>query len=174
MQKSSLTVLVLALPLVVLGCGDTTTGGEDMAANVVIPHNFDQINKEILQPSCAGFSVCHSTAGQKDAGKLNLEVDPYNALVGAMSDNAKAKGEGLLRVKPCDAAKSFLHVKLVLPNNTDPKTDYGNYMPDTNPHLPAEQIKAIDDWINRGALLNEPATVTGSACTLFKDMGATD
>ena len=50
--------------------------------------------------------------------------------------------------------------------NTDPQTDYGHYMPDTNPHLPMEQIQAIKDWIDRGALKSEPATVSGNKCTL--------
>ena len=43
-------------------------------------------------------------------------------------------------------------------------------MPDTSPHLPAEQIQAIKDWIDRGALRDEPATVTGKSCTLGPDM----
>ena len=40
---------------------------------------------------------------------LDLKTDPYTALVGVLSDNAKAKGEGQLRVKPCDSAHSFMH-----------------------------------------------------------------
>src|SRR5439155_1097401 len=72
-------VSLLGLALFVIGCDDPKGGGQDMAVNVVIPHNFEQINTEILQPSCAAFSVCHSTAGNKDAGHLNLEVDPYKA-----------------------------------------------------------------------------------------------
>ncbi|MGZ6176601.1 MAG: hypothetical protein ACXWNB_12265 [Candidatus Binataceae bacterium] len=153
-----------------------------MAVNVVIPHNFDQINTEILGPSCAGFSVCHSGAGAHDANKLNLAAtnldgsanDPYTALVGALAQNAKAMGEGQLRVKPCDSAHSFLIFKLQLAQNQDLVTGYGHYMPDTNPHLPSEQIQAISDWIDRGALRSEPATVTGRTCTLAGDMGAHD
>jgi hypothetical protein len=133
---------------------------------VVVPHNFDQINTQILQPSCAAFSVCHSASGASMAGHLDLKTDPYGALVGKLSDNAKAKAQGLLRVKPCDSAHSFLTIKLELPQNLDPKTDYGHYMPDSNPHLPSEQIQAIKDWIDRGALQNEPATVSGRQCTL--------
>ena len=58
--------------------------------------------------------------------------------------------------------------------NEDKDTGYGNYMPDTNPHLPSEQIQAIADWIDRGALKNEPATVTGKTCTLSSDMATHD
>jgi hypothetical protein len=149
---------------------------------VVVPHNFDQINSEILAPSCAAFSVCHSGAGAKDANKLNLAStnsdgtpnDPYLALVGVAADNMKANAEGQLRVKPCDSAHSFFLFKLKLATNEDPLTGYGHYMPDTNPHLPSEQIQAISDWIDRGALRTESATVTGKTCLVVPDLGAHD
>jgi hypothetical protein len=149
---------------------------------VVVPHNFDQINSEILGPSCAAFSVCHSGAGARDANMLNLSMmnsdgtvnDPYAAIVGVAAVNMKAKGEGQLRVKPCDSAHSFFLFKLTLAANQDPNSGYGHYMPDTNPHLPSEQIQAISDWIDRGALRNEAATVTGKTCMVVKDMGARD
>jgi len=154
----------------VAGCGDTTTNTPvDMTA-VAVPHNFDQINTQILQTGCANFSVCHSPEGARDANMLDLKTDPYKALVGVLADNAKAMGEGKLRVKPCDSANSFVIIKLKLPMNEDPTTGYGHYMPDTNPHLPSEQIQAIADWIDRGALQNEPATVTGKTCTIGPDM----
>jgi len=162
----------LSLALFAFGCDDTTTNTQmDMSA-VVIPHNFDQINTQILGPSCAAFSVCHSPEGARDANMLDLKTDPYTALVGVLSENMKAKGEGKLRVKPCDSANSFLIIKLKLPTNEDTTTGYGHYMPDTNPHLPNEQIQAIADWIDRGALKNEPATVTGKTCTIVNDLGS--
>jgi hypothetical protein len=162
----------LSLALCAFGCGGSSNngdGGTDMTA-VVVPHNFDQINSEILGPSCAAFSVCHSVDGARDANMLDLATDPYTALVGVASQNAKAMGMGLLRVKPCDSANSFLIIKLKLAMNEDPNTGYGDYMPDTNPHLPGTQIQAIADWIDRGALKNESATVTGNTCLV--DMGA--
>ncbi len=137
---------------------------------VNVPHNFDQINSEILQPSCANFSVCHTPSYASQAGHLDLKTDPYAALVGVAADNMKAKGEGKLRVKPCDGANSFVILKLTMPQNQDPTTGYGNYMPSGNPHLPPEQIKAIQDWIDRGANKNEPATVTGNTCMAAADM----
>jgi hypothetical protein len=172
-------ILGLPLSLLVAGCGDTTTSAPaDMTASAPVPHNFDQINAQILTPGCAGFSVCHSPEGARDANMLNLGAknldgtpnDPYVALVGVAAVNAKAHGEGKLRVKPCDSANSFLTIKLELPANEDPVTGYGHYMPDTNPHLPAGQIQAIKDWIDRGALRDEPATVSGKTCTLGADM----
>lgn len=143
---------------------------------VVVPHNFDQINTEILGPSCAAFSVCHSPEGASQANGLDLKTDPYKALVGAAATNQMAKGEGKLRVKPCDSADSFLAIKLKLPlTNTDPKAGYGAYMPQSSGHLPDAQVQAISDWIDRGALESEPATVTGKTCVLARDMSpATD
>lgn len=174
-------ISLLGLALAVLGCGGDSSsgGGADMAMQVVVPHNFDEINSEILQTSCANFSVCHSPAGQSLAGHLDLKTDPYAALFGVLSDNGKAKSEGTLRVKPCDSAHSFLIFKLKLPMNdlvptpTNPTAGYGHYMPDTNPHLPNEQVQAISDWIDRGALKNEPVTVTGHTCAGSVDMART-
>ena len=82
----------------------------------------------------------------------------------------KAAGEGKLRVQPCDSADSFLIIKLTMPTNQDLTTGYGAYMPSTNPHLDPAVIQAIADWIDRGALRNEPATVTGKTCMLGADM----
>jgi len=169
-----IAALSLSLSVFAVGCDDTTSNtSADMSGTVQVPHNFDQINSEILGPSCAAFSVCHSPEGARDANMLDLKTDPYAALVGVASQNMKAMSEGKLRVKPCDSANSFLIVKLQLPQNQDPTTGYGDYMPDTNPHLPSEQIKAIADWIDRGALKSEPATVTGNTC-MAGDMATHD
>jgi hypothetical protein len=136
-----------------------------MDMSVVTLHNFDQINTYVLQPLCANFSVCHSTAGQKDADGLNLAVDPYKALVGAPAQQKMAKAEGKLRVKPCDPDNSFLILKLTLPvTQRDSNVGYGASMPKDNLHLPPEQLQAIKDWIARGALMNEPEMVTGNTC----------
>ncbi len=162
--------LCLPLSLVAAGCGDTTTTPADMTA-AVVPHNFDQINSQILQPACASFSVCHSPEGKNTANMLDLKTDPYNALVGAAAFNTQAASEGKLRVKPCDSANSLLVIKLTLPlTATDPTVGYGAYMPQASGHLDDSQVQAIKDWIDRGALRNEPATVTGKTCTLGPDM----
>jgi hypothetical protein len=153
------------------GCGDTTsTTPADMTA-AFVPHNFDDINTHILQPSCAAFSVCHSAEGARDANMLDLKTDPYTALVGVRAVNPQAMGEGKLRVKPCDSANSFLTIKLTLPlTDNDPNVGYGEYMPQGSGHLDDVSIQAIRDWIDRGALKNEPATVTGKTCTNSNDM----
>ncbi|HEX8950999.1 MAG TPA: hypothetical protein VF945_04100 [Polyangia bacterium] len=148
---------------------------------VTVPHNYDQIYAQVLGPGCSTFSVCHSAeASPTSVNNLNLAMkkpdgtpnDPYAALVGVPAVNPIAMGEGRLRVKPCDSANSFLIIKLKLPTNQDLKTGYGAWMPATNPHLDPAIIQAIADWIDRGALRSEPATVTGKTCTIGPDMAA--
>jgi hypothetical protein len=133
--------------------------------SILVPHNFDQIDQFVLQPSCANFSVCHSTQGQRDAGHLDLSKNAYQALVNVLSDNKMAKGQGLLRVKPCDPDNSFLITKLTLPESqTDSNVGYGASMPKANPHIDPLQLQAIRDWIARGAHEHEAADVTGNTC----------
>jgi hypothetical protein len=164
-------VATLVLGLALVGCGDDSPGTTDMA--IPVPTNFDSIKREVLQPSCT-FSVCHSAEGQSKAGHLDLMTNPYSALVGVAADNAKAHGQGLLRVSPCDADHSFLVIKLSLTKDLDPMTDFGHHMPDTNPSLDPTVIAAIKDWINRGALANEADGVTGSTCLLHDMSPSTD
>ena len=133
MRFPSLSVF---LALGVLGAVDADT-----------PTTFTAINAQILKPSCAAFSSCHSAAGAKQAGKLDLSVDPYTALVGAMCDNNKAKAEARLRVKPSDSANSFLYMKLVL---TGSKTGYGDPMPQSNLPLDAYLIEGVEDLDRQG------------------------
>lgn len=129
----------LLLTLVAAGCDGGSTPG---------PMTFAAINTQILQPSCAKFSSCHSTTGQSAAGKLNLMVDPYAALVDVPADNAKAKAESKLRVKPGDAANSLLFIKLGLTSST---TGYGDPMPPGGQNLAKDLIDGIQTWINAGA-----------------------
>jgi hypothetical protein len=170
------TLLTSTLALALIGCGDNNDPGNqpDMSAAsdmaTPIPTNFDSIYSQVLGPSCGAFSVCHTVSNKRDAANLALNKapgnDPYAQLVGVAADNARAKGEGLLRVKPCDADHSFLVMKLELARDFDDKTDYGYRMPASNPPLDPAVIKAIRDWINRGALRDEPAGVKGSQCEL--------
>ena len=167
--------LCLAFAVVAAGCGDNNAPAD---MSVAVPHNFDQINSQVLQVSCANFSPCHSPTGASAANHLNLAMmnqdgtpnDPYKALVDVAAVNMKAASEGKLRVKPCDSQDSFVIIKLNLQQNQDLTTGYGHYMPDTNPHLDPAVIQGIADWIDRGALRDEPATVTGKTCMLGPDM----
>jgi hypothetical protein len=152
-----------------------------MAIATVVPTNFATLNSEILQPTCANFSVCHSPSGQLAADSLDLKDDgsmapglkAYMALVNQPSVNRKANAMGLIRVRPCDAAQSFLLTKLQLTTDTDKDTDFGHHMPDVpGERLTAAQIKAVSDWISRGAIFDEPAAVSGSICLVNSDMAS--
>ena len=178
MRLMMIRVLSLSFAVMLVGCGgnkavetDAGANGSDMTV-VAAPMNFADINKQILQPTCV-FSVCHDPTGARTSNMLNLADDAtgagkvaYAALVGQAAVNMKASAAGLLRVKPCDATNSFLVTKLTLPASAQPDTDYGARMPSGSAALPANQIQAIEDWINRGALFDEPATVSGATCTL--------
>lgn len=187
----------LASGVLLYACGDDTSDPmpdlakvQDMA--VPVPHNFEQINDLVMVASCTSFSTCHSTAGKTLAGGLNLcaSADPvgtvpaicdpssklsdaWTALHNKPAANDKAKAEGLVLVKPCDPDHSFLIKKLELPvTDIDGKVGYGAHMPrGATTAFPPEQLKAIRDWISRGAHLDEPANVTGTTCTLDADAG---
>jgi hypothetical protein len=173
-------LLGVALCVAALGCGDdgNDMGPRDLSAEVVLPaHNFQQINDNILQPSCANFTVCHSPEG-KTMAKLVMKGTAdmaYAALINVAAQNDQAKIEGLVEVKPCDPDHSFLLTKLNLPvSATDPKVGYGEHMPKDNPALPQEQLDSLRAWIARGALRDEPTSVTGSTCMLNPDLGMKD
>jgi hypothetical protein len=113
---------------------------------------FAEINTQVLAPSCAAFSVCHSAVGASQANMLNLETNPYTALVNAPAVNAKAAAEGKVRVKPSDPDNSLMWIKLNLPESqTSASVGYGGSMPQASPHLPKEQLDGIKAWIAAGA-----------------------
>jgi hypothetical protein len=85
---------------------------------------------------------------------LNLETDPYTALVGQAAYNTQANGEGKLRVKPGDPDASFLMIKLQLPLSSTDDGGYQSSMPSGNPHLPDFDISGIRTWILMGATNN--------------------
>jgi hypothetical protein len=164
----------LALVLGCMGCDSGMTEMPDLAVAPVPATTFQQINDNILQPSCANFTVCHSPEGKSMANKLSMKGtidDAYNALFNKPAVNTLAQTQGLLLVKPCDPDNSFLLKKLLLPESaTDPNIGYGEHMPKGNPTLPQAELDGIKAWIARGAHEHEPTSVTGSTCTV-EDMG---
>jgi hypothetical protein len=177
-------ILSLSLALTLLGCGGSSGSkndggtGDDLSVTTPALTNFASINSHVLQPSCT-FSTCHSPDGARTSDMLNLKDDgtsaagsiAFAALVNQPAVNAKAAAAGLVLVTPCDATDSFLVTKLTLAHDLNVVSDYGARMPSGNAALPAAQIQAIEDWINRGALQDEPATVSGSKCTITADGG---
>ena len=127
--------------------------GGDMAVRV--PRSFAEIDEIVLQPKCAAFPACHSVRGATGASKLDLETDPYLALVGVRAVQPQAAAEGLRRVSPCEPDTSFLWIKLDRFNPRYRDSDYGGPMPLDRPALPAVQKQAIRDWIARGAPRDE-------------------
>jgi hypothetical protein len=152
------------------GCGgssspdnqaDMKTDDQSQPDNGV--HNFSQINDQVFKTNCS-LSGCHAAASSSAANGLDLETDPYHALVNQPSVNGQAHSEGKLRVDPCHPENSFLITKLNLMTDNTP---FGTHMPAIGGvHLPEAQIQGISDWIARGAVQDEPATVTGTTCTL--------
>jgi hypothetical protein len=166
---------LLGIVLFVVACGNNGGQGNSMDMSPQpVPTNFASINSEIFQPSCT-FSTCHGM-DSTTVNSLNM-LDPqgtstpglkaYMALVNQPSVNAKAKSMGLARVKPCDAAHSFLQTKIQMTTDLDKTSDFGHHMPDlAGEFLSPAQQQAIKDWINRGALMNEPSGVSGSTCSV--------
>ena len=102
---------------------------------------YSAIQSQVFDKKC---TMCHGETGTA-AGNLFLTADKsYHALV----NRPAYKNSDLLLVKPGEAEESFLHLVL-------------NRDGDTNMHhldLFSEKeqlaLKLIDDWINRGAFLN--------------------
>jgi hypothetical protein len=166
MSKAYLFVIFVAA-----GCSSGPTDPTpDMSMQLVEPHNFAQITAAVWPPTVSScvFASCHSRAGASQAGKLDLETDPYTALVNAPASNKQAVTEGKVRVKPCDPDNSLLWIKLNLPlSATSADQGYGEYMPQSaGAHIPQAYLDGIHDWIARGAHKDEPADVTGTTCTL--------
>jgi hypothetical protein len=145
---------LLFLVAVSWGCGGGGTGAS----------TFTEINKQTIQISCAFSDSCHNAAGAHSSGNLNLKDDPYGALVNVPADDPQAKGEGKVRVKPGDAASSFLYIKLNIPPiggacqepaaDATKLVDYGSCMPYTSAPLDASTIAGIKAWIDAGAMKN--------------------
>ncbi len=126
--------------LLVVGCGP---------ADPCPTHTqtFSQIRQGIFKTSC-NFSSCHSASANPQGG-LDLETDPYAALLGVMPAKVGAAMRGWKRVTPGSEATSFLYQKLVLPVNNDPQL--GLRMPNTGQTLDGDSIAQIQCWIHRGA-----------------------
>lgn len=115
---------------------------------------FDSIDTKLFKGSCV-FSSCHSTTGSSEAGGLDLEADPYHALLGSDGKGAPAKNMGvmngppLLRVKPGDPDGSLLVHKLEI-GDSDPM--YGQGMPLGAAGTVCQGARdAIRQWILCGA-----------------------
>ena len=111
---------------------------------------LSEINESILEPSCT--FACHS-GGEFAAGGLDLQKDPFGALVDAASAAPECAGTKLKLVEPGKPEQSLLYLKVIAKNRgVDPSC--GQSMPQ-GPDLPSisdEDAERIHDWIAAGAV----------------------
>ena len=156
----------------------TAAAGSDMTGSAPAPTNFAEINKQILQPSCV-FSVCHDADGRAHVEhaqpRRRLDGRGQGRLRGARrsagGEREGERGRALARQAVRRDQQLLDHQVHAAGRARFPDADYGARMPSGSAALPADQVQAIEDWINRGALFDEPATVSGSTCTVPADGG---
>jgi len=113
-------------------------------SNGVAAATLSQVQASVFGPICSG---CHTGVGATLPGVQNLTTaaNSFASLVGVASIEQPA----LMRVKPGDAANSYLIQKLEgAPGIT------GARMPFGGPYLPQATIDQIKSWINAGAANN--------------------
>ena len=123
-----------------LGCDD---GGEDEGE---LEPTLSAIQVEVFTPKCS-LASCHSV--DFHAGGLVLVEGMSHVSLAEPAVQSCAANEGLMRVSPGMPEASFLWVKL------QPGLDscYGGLMPaGSSTGLPAQELDAIRDWIDAGAL----------------------
>ncbi len=109
-------------------------------ANGVAATTLTQIQSTVFTPICSG---CHNGVGGALPGVQNLtDGHAYAAIVGVASLEQPA----LMRVKPGDAANSYLIQKLEGAAGIT-----GSRMPLGGPYLDQATIDQISSWINSGA-----------------------
>lgn len=145
----------LALTALVLltGCGapedlnaiDDAAAQPDDAAAALAKPTFTAVRTKVLA-TCGGPVGCHRRAFF--GGGLDLtDAHAYKSLVGAAASLAPAK----LRVKPGDAANSFLVQKLTnqltaTEGSAMPRSEGGHWT-----QIPADQLSLVKRWIAAGA-----------------------
>ncbi len=147
-----------------------------MACIEAMEHSdFDWINDNIFNRSCANFSSCHQ--GNTPAGSLNmLPTRAYDELVNVPSEYF---GDWM-RVKPCSPEESYLLVRMRCFSETVPEgmscehgpLDGGSLMPPGVGQRPicGPKVEAIRRWILNGA----PEVGTENSCGTGPDSGIPD
>lgn len=135
--------------LAAAGCGGTNNTADMAPACPDGGVTFTDVKASVFKVSC-NFSSCHNAMSHM--GALDLETDPYKALVNAPSVWPAAKTEGLSRISPGDTAHSFTWIKLNLATTNDPK--YGTRMPQTGQKIDGTQMEKVKCWIEAGAKNN--------------------
>ena len=130
---------VWPLLLLLAACG--TQDQKTSTADIKLEPTYASIQSNLFDKICIN---CHNESRQ---GDLDLrEGQAYANLVSVPPNNAAAAADGLLRVKPGDAEKSLLYLKLV-----GPDASYGRRMPVRGGYLSSANLEAIRSWIEAGA-----------------------
>jgi hypothetical protein len=148
MKRLSLPVLTAISFLLIIGYSCSDQALEDSRDN----SSFGLIQTKIFNTSCA-IRGCHSSKDDDSYGQHKLlltEGSAYNNLVNTDPVNEHAMADGLKRVLPGDAEKSFLLHKIHC-DTEHHAHDYGNLMPIGKDPLSQGQIDFIETWIEEGA-----------------------
>jgi hypothetical protein len=113
--------------------------------------DFDAIQANVFTPIC---SVCHTGATAPQGLRLDA-ANSYNLLVNIASTEVPS----ILRVKPGDAANSYIIQKL------EGHAAVGAQMPFGEPPLPASTIAFIVQWITDGA---QPGASASAMAATFR------
>ena len=137
-----------------LGCGGGISPMPSADAGPVHFSSLEDPAKFKWKTTCAISVTCHGSASGR-LGNIDLETDPYRALVGqatveTMYPTAEAMYPSL--VIPGNSAQSFLMVKLELPRSDTPDPNLGTYMPQSAAHFDAALLASFKAWIDDGAL----------------------
>jgi hypothetical protein len=110
---------------------------------------FTQINETILKPNCT--FACHS-GGVDAAGHLDLELTPYEALVGATAASDECAKSSMKRVAAGDPEQSLLYM-MSFAKLHDMEAPCGGVMPlgEDRPSLTADELEGVRLWIANGA-----------------------
>ena len=111
---------------------------------------FTQINETILKPSCT--FACHSGGVGIAAGNLDLELAPYDALVGVAPASEACLGSPLKRVAVGDPEQSLLYMMSFAKLHGE-EAPCGGTMPlgEDRPSLSAAELEGVRAWIANGA-----------------------
>jgi cytochrome c551/c552 len=121
------------------GDGGDDGGGDNGGDTDTGPAAADWASaKQVLTDNCLG---CHSAAAAPSFAGLDLETDPYNALVGVWSTQWKDQ----ILVVAGVPEESLLYLKM-----TDTQGSYGSVMP-TSGALDSATTDIIYNWIAAGA-----------------------
>lgn len=141
-----LHILILYVTLLTFCACGSTSSTNDTADTASLTSTFSSIKSNILSTITCARSLCHNAASAQNG--LDLETNPYTALVGVASQTASMN-----RVTAGDTSQSYLVHKL---ENTQSAVTGGAgvQMPKDGTPLTTDQINTIKEWINNGALNN--------------------